>query len=121
MTKATTSPSTVKRKEYAPWRRAYYSGSRALPKNARRHPADTTIKWETTLAKSILIWATGQGYLDEASLPRQNLNASTAMHGLPSRVLNLTHCGKPPTNGWKPAKTLGTFKRAKCCAITFIS
>ncbi len=55
---------------YAPWRRAYYRG--ALPKNARRHPADTTIKWESTLAKGILIWATGQGYLDEANLPRRN-------------------------------------------------
>lgn len=70
---------------YAPWRRAYYS-SGSLQKNARRHPADTTIKWETTLAKSILIWATGQGYLDEASLPRRNFkckhrNARPAFSG----------------------------------------
>lgn len=53
---------------YVLWRTNYYSNN-LMPKNAARHPKDKTIKWETTFAKSILIWAKRQGYYGDNSLP----------------------------------------------------
>ena len=54
--------------DYVLWRINYYSRN-PMPKNAARHPKDKTIKWETTFAKSILIWAKRQGYYGDKSLP----------------------------------------------------
>ena len=34
---------------FIPWRRDYYSKFKKLPKNAKLHPADTTLQWEIDL------------------------------------------------------------------------
>src|SRR5260370_36713768 len=47
---------------FIPWRRDYYSTFKELPKNAKLHPADTTIQWEMMLGKAII--RAGRGNLD---------------------------------------------------------
>jgi len=47
---------------FIPWRREYYANFKELPKNAKRHPTDTTLQWEMMLGKAILRWAHEQGF-----------------------------------------------------------
>src|SRR5207302_8084123 len=49
-------------REFIPWRRDYYSKFfKKLPKNAKRHPTDTTLQWEMMMGKAIIRWADEQG------------------------------------------------------------
>jgi integrase len=48
-------------REFIPWRREYYAGAKVLPRNAKLHPSDQTLKWEMSLGKAIVRWATERG------------------------------------------------------------
>ncbi|MBK7281559.1 hypothetical protein [Candidatus Aalborgicola defluviihabitans] len=47
-----------------------------IPRNAKLHPADMTLQWETTLAKTILKYAHEQGYRGKAQLPTWRFKAA---------------------------------------------
>ncbi|HPE80305.1 MAG TPA: hypothetical protein PKZ35_09870 [Gammaproteobacteria bacterium] len=57
--------------EYIAWRKDYYLRlpKDQIPKNARLNPADKTLEWETTLAKTILKYAQERGYRGAVPLP----------------------------------------------------
>lgn len=50
--------------DYIQWRKDYYHRmpKEDLPKNARPNPADKTLEWEVTLAKTMLKFADERGY-----------------------------------------------------------
>jgi integrase len=58
-------------KDYVPWRKDYYHSmdEKKRPKNARLNPADKTIEWEVTLAKTLLKFADERGYRGKIPLP----------------------------------------------------
>jgi integrase len=58
-------------KDYVPWRKDYYHriDEKKRPKNARLNPADKTIEWEVTLAKTLLKFADERGYRGKMVLP----------------------------------------------------
>lgn len=58
-------------KDYVAWRKDYYHRMppEDLPKNARVNPADKTLEWEITLAKTLLKFATERGYRGKVALP----------------------------------------------------
>src|SRR5436190_15798168 len=56
-------------REFIPWRREYYSKFKTLPKNAKLHPTDKTLQWDTMLGKAIVRWAHEQGLRGKQSLP----------------------------------------------------
>src|SRR5260370_34223660 len=60
---------------FIPWRRDYYSTFKELPKNAKLHPADTTIQWEMMLGKAIIRWAHEQGLRGKLALPTVTFTA----------------------------------------------
>ena len=62
-------------REFIPWRRDYYSKFEKLPKNAKRHPADTTIQWEMMLGKAVLRWSDEQGLRGKLTLPTVTFTA----------------------------------------------
>jgi len=65
---------------YIEWRKSYYAQFKTLPKNAKLNPADKTLQWETTLAKSIIRWAHEQGYRgDQPSKRDPSLCAKAAL------------------------------------------
>ena len=47
---------------YLPWRKDYYHLMPTLPKNAKLHPTDKTLRWEIMLGKAIIKFAHDQGY-----------------------------------------------------------
>lgn len=57
--------------EYVQWRKDYYHRmpKEDLPKNARINPADKTLEWEVTLAKTMLKFADERGYRGKIPLP----------------------------------------------------
>ena len=57
--------------DYVAWRKDYYHRmpKEDLPKNARINPADKTLEWEVTLAKTLLKFATERGYRGKMALP----------------------------------------------------
>ncbi len=57
--------------EYVQWRKDYYHRmpKEDLPKNARINPADKTLEWEVTLAKTLLKFADERGYRGKIPLP----------------------------------------------------
>lgn len=57
--------------EYIAWRKDYYHRlpKDKIPKNARLNPADKTLEWEITLAKTILKYAQERGYRGTVPLP----------------------------------------------------
>jgi integrase len=57
--------------DYITWRRDYYSKfpKDQLPKNVSINPADKTLEWETTLAKTVLKFAHERGYRGKTALP----------------------------------------------------
>ena len=63
--------------EYVQWRKNYYHNKDAsqIPKNAKLNPADKTIEWETTLAKTLLKYATDKGYRGNKPLPTYRYKA----------------------------------------------
>lgn len=68
----------AKLKDYIGWRKDYYGNMKPLdiPRNAKLHPADMTLQWETTLAKTILKYAHEQGYRGKAQLPTWRFKAA---------------------------------------------
>jgi hypothetical protein len=48
-------------REFIPWRRDWYSKFEKLPKNAKLHPTDKTLRWDMMLGKAIVKWAHEQG------------------------------------------------------------
>lgn len=58
-------------KDYVPWRQDYYHRMdvKDRPKNAKLNPADKTIEWEVTLAKTLLKFADERGYRGRIALP----------------------------------------------------
>ena len=57
--------------DYVQWRKDYYHKmpKEDLPKNARLNPADKTLEWEVTLAKTMLKFADERGYRGKIALP----------------------------------------------------
>jgi integrase len=68
----------AKLREYIGWRKDYYSKLKPqdIPKNAKLHPADKTLEWETTLAKTLLKFAHEQGYRGKTQLPTWRFKAA---------------------------------------------
>lgn len=60
---------------FIPWRREYYSKFDKLPKNAKLHPADTTLQWEMMLGKAIIKWAHEQGLRGNLAVPTVTFTA----------------------------------------------
>jgi len=58
-------------KDYVTWRKDYYHrmDAKERPKNSRLNPADKTIEWEVTLAKTLLKFADERGYRGRIALP----------------------------------------------------
>lgn len=58
-------------KDYISWRKEYYHKlpERLRPKNYSINPADKTLEWESTYAKSVLKYAKERGYLGNKPLP----------------------------------------------------
>lgn len=56
-------------KDYVDWRRDYYAYVKILPKNAKRHPTDKTLLWESTLGRTLLKFATERGYRANMPMP----------------------------------------------------
>jgi len=56
-------------RNYVDWRRDYYTNVKTLPKNARLHPTDKTLLWESTLGRTLLKFATERGYRANMPMP----------------------------------------------------
>ena len=58
-------------KDYISWRKEYYHKlpERLRPKNYSINPADKTLEWESTYAKTVLKYAKERGYLGAKPLP----------------------------------------------------
>jgi integrase len=58
-------------KDYISWRKEYYHKlpERLRPKNYSINPADKTLEWESTYAKTVLKYAKERGYLGNKTLP----------------------------------------------------
>lgn len=65
--------------EYVQWRKDYYHRmpKEDLPKNARINPADKTLEWEVTLAKTMLKFADERGYRGKIPLPNWRFVSGT--------------------------------------------
>jgi integrase len=57
--------------DYIAWRKDYYhrKSPDKIPRNAKPNPTDSTLLWETTLAKTVLRWAHDRGYRGNTQLP----------------------------------------------------
>lgn len=57
--------------DYVQWRKDYYlkMAPEKRPRSASLHPADATLKWETTFAKTVLRFAHERNYRGQAQLP----------------------------------------------------
>lgn len=57
--------------DYIAWRKDYYHRKPAdqIPRSAKLNPTDSTLLWETTLAKTVLRWAHDRGYRGNTQLP----------------------------------------------------
>lgn len=57
--------------DYIAWRKDYYHRMPVAqrPRNAKLNPTDSTLVWETTLAKTVLKYAHERGYRGNAQLP----------------------------------------------------
>ena len=62
---------------YVTWRRDYYSKfpKDQLPKNVSVNPADKTLEWEVTFAKTVLNFAHERGYRGKIALPNWRYKA----------------------------------------------
>lgn len=55
--------------DFIPWRKAYYSKFKVMPKNAKLHPQDKTLAFDLTHGKTLIRWATERGYRGTLPLP----------------------------------------------------
>lgn len=57
--------------DYIPWRKEYYHrmAPEDIPRGAKKDPTDSTLVWETTLAKTLLKFAHSRGYRGNSQLP----------------------------------------------------
>lgn len=68
-------------KDYVEWRKDYYYKMAAdkRPRNHKLNPADKTLEWETTLAKTLLKFAFERGYRGKTQLPTYRFKAERAI------------------------------------------
>jgi integrase len=68
-------------KDYVAWRKDYYYriDEKKRPRNYKLNPADKTIEWETTLAKTLLKYAHEKGYRGKTQLPTYRFKAERAI------------------------------------------
>ena len=68
-------------KDYVAWRKDYYYriDEKKRPRNYKINPADKTIEWETTLAKTLLKYAHEKGYRGKTQLPTYRFKAERAI------------------------------------------
>jgi len=57
--------------DYIAWRKEFYHRMppKDVPRSAKKDPTDSTLVWETTLAKTLLKFAHSRGYRGQAQLP----------------------------------------------------
>lgn len=55
--------------DFIPWRKAYYSNCKVMPRNAKLHPQDKTLAFDLTHGKTLIRWATERGYRGTLPLP----------------------------------------------------
>jgi integrase len=67
--------------DYVPWRKDYYHrmAEDKRPRNYKINPADKTLEWETTLAKTLLKFAFERGYRGKTQLPTYRFKAERAI------------------------------------------
>jgi len=67
--------------DYVGWRKNYYYkiDEEKRPRNYKLNPADKTIEWETTLAKTLLKYAYERGYRGTTQLPTYRFKAEKAI------------------------------------------
>ena len=67
--------------DYVAWRKDYYYRMAAdeRPRNHKLNPADKTLEWETTLAKTLLKFAFERGYRGQTQLPTYRFKAERAI------------------------------------------
>ena len=68
-------------RDYVAWRKDYYHrmDEKKKPRNYKINPADKTIEWETTLAKTLLKYAHEKGYRGKTQLPTYRFKAERAI------------------------------------------
>jgi integrase len=68
-------------RDYVAWRKDYYHrmDEKKKPRNYKINPADKTIEWETTLAKTLLKYAHEKGYRGNTQLPTYRFKAERAI------------------------------------------
>lgn len=55
--------------DFIPWRKAYYSNLKVMPRNAKLHPQDKTLAYDLIHGKTLIKWATERGYRGTLPLP----------------------------------------------------
>ena len=67
--------------DYVTWRKDYYErmAVELRPRNYKINPADKTLEWETTLAKTLLKFAYERGYRGKTQLPTYRFKAERAI------------------------------------------
>jgi len=67
--------------DYIAWRKDYYHKmpENKRPRNYKINPADKTLEWETTLAKTLLKFAYERGYRGKTQLPTYRFKAERAI------------------------------------------
>jgi integrase len=67
--------------DYVEWRKNYYYkiDEEKRPRNHKLNPADKTLEWETTLAKTLLKFAFERGYRGKTQLPTYRFKAEKAI------------------------------------------
>lgn len=67
--------------DYVAWRKDYYHkmDEKDRPRNAKLNPADKTLEWEITLAKTIIKYAYEKGYRGKTQLPTFRFKALRAV------------------------------------------
>ena len=67
--------------DYISWRKEYYHrlDEDERPKNHKLNPADKTLEWETTLAKTLLKFAHERGYRGKSALPTWRFKAEKSI------------------------------------------
>lgn len=68
-------------KDYVEWRKDYYYRMAAdeRPRNHKLNPADKTLEWEITLAKTLIKFAFERGYRGKTQLPTYRFKAERAI------------------------------------------
>lgn len=66
-------------RDYVEWRTEYYENMAEAdrPKNYKLHPADKTLQWEITYAKTVIKWAQSKGYRGKEPLPTFTFSPKT--------------------------------------------